>query len=104
MTTSEINMQRFSITSSKRFGQVMEAIDAAVGHPDMSAFGKNITSAKSFADVETIVHRAIGPSGFMEFIRFDLCEILQKDRGDEVPQSLCLVVGNPLIMIHRLWL
>ena len=67
MTTSEINMQRFSITSSKRFGQVMEAIDAAVGHPDMSAFGKNITSAKSFADVETIVHRAIGPSGFMEF-------------------------------------
>lgn len=98
MATREINVQRFSIMSSKPFGEVMEAIDAAIGHPDMSAFGKHITSAKSFADVETVVHRAIGPSGFMEFIRFDLGEILQKDRGDRAPQSLRVVVGNPLIM------
>jgi uncharacterized protein (DUF302 family) len=76
----------------------MEAIDAAIGHPDISAFGKNITSAKSFADVETVVHTSIGPSGFMEFIRFDLGEILQKDRGEEAPQSLRVVIGNPLIM------
>ena len=60
MATREINVQRFSITSSKPFGEVMEAIDAAIGHPDMSAFGKNITSAKSFADVETVVHGVIG--------------------------------------------
>jgi uncharacterized protein (DUF302 family) len=76
----------------------MEAIDAAIGHPDISAFGKNITSAKSFAGVETVVHTSIGPSGFMEFIRFDLGEILQKDRGEEAPQSLRVVIGNPLIM------
>ncbi len=98
MATKEINVQRFSITSSKRFGEVTEAIDAAIGHPNMSAFRKNIESAKSFADVETVVHRAIGPSGFMEFIRFDLGEILQKDRSDEAPQSLRVIVGNPLIM------
>lgn len=34
----------------------------------------------------------------MEFIRFDLGQILRKDRSDKAPQSLRLVVGNPLIM------
>jgi len=98
MATRQINVHRFSITSSKPFGEVVEATEAAIGHPDMSAFGKNITSAKSFANVETVVHRATGASGFMEFIRFDFGEILQKDRGEKVPRSLRIVIGNPLIM------
>ena len=34
----------------------------------------------------------------MEFTRFDLGEILQKERGGQAPQSLRLVIGNPLIM------
>jgi uncharacterized protein (DUF302 family) len=59
-------------------------------------------SAKSFADVETVVHTSIGPSGFMEFIRFDLSEILQKNRGEEAPQSLRAVIVNPLIMKQML--
>jgi uncharacterized protein (DUF302 family) len=98
MATREINAQRFSLTSSKPFGEVMQAIDSAIGHPGMSAFVQHITSAKSFADVETVMHRAVGPSGFMEFIRFDLGEILKKDRGDRAPRGVRVVVGNPLIM------
>ncbi len=34
----------------------------------------------------------------MEFIRFNLGEILRKERGEEAPQSLRLLIGNPLIM------
>ena len=34
----------------------------------------------------------------MEFTRFDLGEILRKERGAKAPKSLRLVVGNPLIM------
>jgi uncharacterized protein (DUF302 family) len=34
----------------------------------------------------------------MEFIRFDLGEVLRKDRGNKAPRSLRLVIGNPLIM------
>jgi hypothetical protein len=45
-----------------------------------------------------VVHTSIGPSGFMEFIRFDLGEILQKNRGEEAPQSLRAVIVNSLIM------
>jgi hypothetical protein len=61
MATREINVERFSITSSKPFDEVIEAIDAAIGRPDIKAFRKKITSAKSFADVETVVQRAMGP-------------------------------------------
>lgn len=98
MAIKEIDVQRFSITSSKPFGEVVEAINTAIGHPDMNAFRKNIESAKSFADVETVVQTALGPSGFMEFIRLDLGEILRKDRGEQAAQNLRLVIGNPLIM------
>jgi|SRR5713101_3968335 len=98
MATKQIAVQRFSVTSSKSFGTVVKALEGAIGHPDMSAFRQNIASAKTFADVETVVHKVIGPSDFMEFIRFDLGEILRKDRGEQAPRSLRLVIGNPLIM------
>ena len=49
-------------------------------------------------EIEALVHNAIGPSDFMEFIRFDLGEVLRKDRGKQAPRSLRLVIGNPLIM------
>jgi uncharacterized protein (DUF302 family) len=98
MAIRQIEAQRFSITSSKSFGDIVQAIDTAISRPDMNAFRKNIESAKSFADVETVVHKLIGPSGFMEFIRFDLGEILRKDRGQGTPRSLRLLIGNPLIM------
>src|SRR5215467_2115581 len=98
MATKQIDVQRFSVTSSKSFEDVVAGLEAAIGHPDMSTFRKNIASAKTFADVENVVHKAIGPSEFMEFTRFDLGEILQKERGGQTPQSLRLVIGNPLIM------
>jgi uncharacterized protein (DUF302 family) len=98
MATRQIEAQRFSITSSKSFAEVVDSVNTAISRPDMNAFRKNIESAKSFADVETVVHKAIGPSGFMEFIRFDLGEILRKDHGQGTPRSVRLLIGNPLIM------
>jgi uncharacterized protein (DUF302 family) len=98
MATREINVERFSITSSKPFGEVVKAIDAAISHPDVRVFLKNVESAKSFAEIEALVHNAIGASDFMEFIRFDLGEVLRKDHGKHAPRSLRLVIGNPLIM------
>jgi len=34
----------------------------------------------------------------MEFVRFDVGEVLRKERGGQGPKSLRLVVGNPLMM------
>jgi uncharacterized protein (DUF302 family) len=98
MAITQFHVERFSLTSSRSFGEVVKAIDAAISHPDVRVFLKNVESAKSFAEIEALVHNAIGPSDFMEFIRFDLGEILRKDRGKQAPRSLRLVIGNPLIM------
>lgn len=91
-------MQRFSVTSSKSFNEVVAGLESTIGHPDMNAFRKNIAATQTEAELEMVVHGAIGPSGLMEFTRLDLGEVLRKERGAEAPQSLHLVVGNPLIM------
>ena len=98
MTTKHVRVQRFSVISSKSFEEVVARLEAAVGHPDMNEFRRDVASAKTYAELEKVVHQAIGVSGLMEFIRFDLGEIVRKERGEEAPQSLRLLIGNPLIM------
>jgi uncharacterized protein (DUF302 family) len=98
MATKEIKVQRFSVTSSKGFHDVVAAFDAAIGHPDMNSFSKNVADAKTFAEVEKIVQGATGPSELMEFTRMDLGRVLQKRNGARARQSLRFVVGNPVTM------
>ena len=101
MATKEIKVQRFSVTSSKSFHDVVAALEAAIGHPDMSSFAKSLSAAKTFEEVEKIVE-ATGPKGLMEFTRMDLGAILRKRNGADAKQSLRLIVGNPVIMSSML--
>jgi uncharacterized protein (DUF302 family) len=98
MATREIAVQRLSVTSSKSFHDVVSALEAVIGHPDMNAFRKNIAGAKTFAEVEKIVDEATGPTQMMEFTRMDLGEVLRKRNGPSAGQSLRLIVGNPVTM------
>ena len=98
MATKEINIQRFSVTSSRKFEEVVAAFQQAVGHPDMSEFRRNVTAAGTYAELEKVVHGAVGPSDLMEFTRFDLGEVLRKRNGAAAPRSVRFVVGNPIIM------
>ncbi len=102
MATKEIKVERFSVTSPKPFGEVVKALEAAVGHPNMNSFMSDIISAKSFTDLEKMIHAATGPSGLMQFVRFDLGEIVRKEQGDSAPRSLRYLIGNPLIMKQML--
>jgi uncharacterized protein (DUF302 family) len=38
----------------------------------------------------------------MQFMRFDLGEIVRKERGEKAPRSLRYLIGNPLIMKQML--
>ncbi len=98
MATKQVTVHRFSVTSSKSFRDVIGAFDVAVGRPDVNAFQENVAAAESYAELEKVVHAAIGSSELMEFTRFDLGEVLRKRNRPEAPQSLRLVLGNPLIM------
>ena len=98
MPSKQIIVQRFSVTSSKSFQEVVSRLDTAVGHPDMRTFRGEIVAAKNYSEVDRIVTKAIGTSGFMEFLRIDLGEFLRKETGTGKPRILRLIVGNPLIM------
>ena len=98
MATTELRVQRFSLVSSRPFSEIVAAIQGRVGHPDMAIFAKDITAAKSSEELESIIHKAIGSSGFMEFVRFNLGEILRKRNGGQAPRNVRVVIGNPLVM------
>jgi uncharacterized protein (DUF302 family) len=98
MAIRQLSVERFSITSSKSFEEVVRAVDAGIGHPDMNAFLKNISAAGSFTELEKTVRQAVGRSDLMEFARFDLGEVLSKDHGTTAPRILRLVAGNPVTM------
>lgn len=98
MAIQQINVHRFSVTSTRSFESVMAAIDAAVGHPDMRGFYKDMAAAPSWASLEDLVHRAVGTSGFMEFVRFDPGHVLRKASGQATPKMVRIIIGNPLVM------
>ncbi|HEY1160013.1 MAG TPA: DUF302 domain-containing protein [Terracidiphilus sp.] len=98
MAIRQIAVERLSVVSSKPFAEIIANIEAAIGHPDMREFGLKVYAARSWQDLEQVVQAVIGPSGFMEFARFNLGLIIQKERGADAPRILRIVLGNPLIM------
>ena len=98
MPTRRIDAERLSLISRKPFQHGLAALDEAVGHPDMNAFRNSVGAATTFSELERVIQAAIGPSGFMEFIRFDHGEVVHKVKGGRVPGIVRLVIGNPLIM------
>jgi uncharacterized protein (DUF302 family) len=73
-------------------------LDAAVGHPDIQQFWKRVGAARTKLETETIVQSALGPSGFMEFARFDHGGVVHKGESGDHPKVFRLVIGSPLIM------
>ena len=98
MATRRINIERVTVISRKSFQEVLSKIDAAVGHPDIHEFWKRSGAAKTKTEMETVVQSGLGPSGFMEFARFDHGGVVHKGESDDYAKVFRLVVGNPLIM------
>lgn len=98
MPTIEVLVRRFSVVSSRPFDEIVERLTATIGRPDMNAFRHAVVAATTVADLEQVVHGAIGSSDLMEFVCFDAGEVLRKERGGQGPKILRLVVGNPIIM------
>jgi len=98
MMIRKVEIERFSLISSKPFEVVVAALEAAVGHPDMVEFVKATQGARTFAELESAVHRGLGRTGLMMFMKLDLGAILRKETGLDTPKIVRFVIGNPLIM------
>jgi len=96
--TRHVPLERWSVTSSRQFDEVVAALECAIGHPDIKAL---LTEAEagSLGEMKTIMERALGPAGFMEFIRFDPYKIVAKEI-EGAPRIRRFVIGNPLVMME----
>jgi uncharacterized protein (DUF302 family) len=98
ISTKRINVERVTVTSRKSLQEVLAKVDAAVGHPDIQEFWKRVGTAKTNSEMEKVVQSALGPSGFMEFARFDHGGVVHKGESGDHSKVFRLVIGNPLIM------
>lgn len=94
----DVPVRRLSLVSARRFEEVVEALTATIGRPDLRAFQFALRGAAGAAELAQLVQQAAGPSGLMEFARFDAGEVLRKEHGLGDVKLLRLLVGNPLIM------
>jgi len=94
----KISVERFSIISKKPFQDVLAVIEGQIGHPDLQKLVGDIAASKTDDELQTIVRDAVGPTDLMEFMRFDQGRVLRGEPGQNAPQVMRLLVGNPLTM------
>jgi len=98
METRTIEIERISVTSSKPFAAVVEALEAAIGHPNLAELEQIREGAGSFAELEQAIKHVLGRTELMLFMKLDLGAVLRKESGHDGPKIVRLLVGNPLIM------
>ena len=94
----KIEMERFSLTTSKPFDEVVAGVNTAIGHPDMAEFGRSTHEARSFAELKSAVEKGLGKTGLMLFMQLDHGAVVRKETGLDKPRVIRFVIGNPLIM------
>jgi hypothetical protein len=98
MSTTKIPTERFSIVSTKSFPDIVASIEAAVGHPNMGQLFQAIAAAKTYPEAEEIVAKVTGPTGLMEFMRFDMGIVINKGKPTPHLRSIRFLIGNPVTM------
>src|ERR1700735_3816886 len=98
MAIQTIEVQRFSLTTSRSFEAVVASLKAGVGQLDLAAFANASKSQGTFAELEQVINRNMGKTGLMLFLEFDHGAVVRKKTGLEKPKIVRLVIGNPLVM------
>ena len=98
VATKKITIERFSITSTKPFAEVVRAISAQVGHPNITQFYSSVQTAEDDVEVQRLVDSSVGPTDLMEFMRLDHGVVLRRELGPAARNVVRLLIGNPLIM------
>ena len=94
----KLEIERFSLTSSRPFDAVVAALKASVGRLDLAAFAQASHSAGTFSELEKVIGRDMGKTGLMLFLELDHGAVLRKETGGDKPKMVRLVIGNPLVM------
>ena len=80
MPVRKVEVERFSLTTSKPFESVVSALKNGIGQLDLAAFASASKSSGTFAELEEVINRNMGETGLAK------------------PKIVRLVIGNPLVM------
>ena len=94
----KIEVERFSLTTSKPFDEVVAGVNAGIGHPDMAEFARSTHEAPSFAELKSAVEKGLSQAGLMLFMQLDHGAVVRKETGRDTPRIIRFIIGNPLIM------
>ena len=98
MSIRRVEIERFSLTSSRPLEAVVAALKAGVGRLDLAEFARVSKGPGTFADLKKVIERDLGRSGLMLFLELNHGAVLRKESGLNAPKSVRFVIGNPLIM------
>ena len=87
----KIEIERFSLTTSKAFNEVIAGVNAAIGHPDITEFGRSTREARSFTELKSAVEKGLSTVGLMLFMELDHSAILRKETGHGTPKMIRFV-------------
>jgi uncharacterized protein (DUF302 family) len=94
----KVEVERFSLTTSKPFESVVSALKAGIGQLDLAAFASASKSSGTFAELEEVINRNMGETGLMLFLEFDHGAVVRMEKGLAKPKIVRLLIGNPLVM------
>jgi uncharacterized protein (DUF302 family) len=98
MTTKNLIVERVCYISKQSLHQILEVLDAGVGHPNMNELWQRLFNASTVSEVDQIMLSVVGSSGLIEFLRFNHGGVVQKGGSKNAPGNVRMVVGNPSIM------
>ena len=94
----KIEMERFTVTSSKAFDVVVAGIKASVGHPNMASLWQAVQRATTSTELDAAIQPTLGKTGLMQFVEFDHGMVIRKGTEHRTSKMVRMVIGNPLIM------
>jgi uncharacterized protein (DUF302 family) len=94
----KIEMERFTVTSSKPFDVVVAGIKASVGHPNMASLWQAVQRATTDTELDAAIQPTLGKTGLMQFVEFDHGMVIRKGTEHRTSKMVRMVIGNPLIM------
>jgi hypothetical protein len=98
ISASNYTVKRVSIVSQLSFEAVVTRVDSLIGHPDMHQFSEKLRKSNSAEELTRVVQEAVSEAQLMEFMRFNLGDVLKKRFSPQASKSLRIVMGNPVTM------
>jgi uncharacterized protein (DUF302 family) len=96
--TKAFSGERFVVTTSRPFADVVADLERAVSHPNIPDTFQKMKAAATPDELRRVVEAAVAPAGLLEFIRFDFGMVLRKDDPPTNRSAVRFLLGNPLVM------